>query len=153
MDVDIHLRRDDARHIHQDSNPVNALQTDGGVEEQLLVHVPLGIQDTIAEAGLQFVGYRTGTLVNLYLVLVVDIAQNVVTRYRVATMLELILTDVLFTDVDRLFAVELLGYDEQLLLFAGSSLFLASSQEWHQLAPAYLAVAVFAVQFVQVFLA
>ena len=67
------------------------LQADGGIEEQALVHVPLGIEDAVAVAGLQLRGNRTGTLVYLYLVLVVDVAQHVVTRNGVAACCELVL--------------------------------------------------------------
>ena len=122
MDVDVHLRGDNPRYVHQNTHAVDALNTDRGIEENLTVHVPFCVEDMIAEAALQLVGHRTGTLVNLNLVFVVDVPQDVVARNRMAAVLELILPDGLFADEDRLLAVELLGYDEQFLLFAGTLL-------------------------------
>ena len=58
-DVDIHLRRDDTRHIDKDAHTVYALNADGSTKEELLVHVPLGIKNTIAIAGLKPVGNGT----------------------------------------------------------------------------------------------
>ena len=112
-DVDVHLRRDDLCHLIKHTDAVDASQTDGGNEEEFLVHIPFHVKDAVAEARLQFGGHRTVALVDLYLVLVVDIAQGVVTGDGVATRRELILTDGLLVDVDRFLAVELLGYDKQ----------------------------------------
>ena len=79
------------------------------------MHVPLGIEDTVAKATLQLVGHRTGTLVNLYLMLVVNITQDVVTWNGVTAVLELILTDILLTNVDGLLAILLIRNGEEAL--------------------------------------
>ena len=112
MDIDIHLRGDDTADIHQHAYAVDTLKTDGSIEEQAFVHVPLGIKDAIAEAGLQLSSYGTGALVNLYLVLAVNEAKDVIARDRVTAVLELLLRDIIVVDEDRLFAVELLRNHE-----------------------------------------
>ena len=80
------------------------------------MHIPLDIEDTITKARLQLRCYRTSTLVNFYLILIIDIAQSVITRNRVTTPHELILINILFVDKDRLLAVEFLWYHKQFLL-------------------------------------
>ena len=112
MDIDVHLGRDNLRDLVEQSNPVNTAQTDGGVEEEFLVHVPLDVEDTVAETGLQLGGYRTVSLVDLNLVLVVDVTKGIITWDGVTTPWEFILTDVFFRNVDGLLTVELLWYDE-----------------------------------------
>ena len=74
VDIDVHLRRYNLGDLIQHSHTVDAAQADGGIEEEPLMHIPLDVEDTIAETGLQFGGHRTVALVNLNLVLVVDIA-------------------------------------------------------------------------------
>ena len=59
MDIDVHLVGDDLRDIVQHTLPVDAVDLDGSVEEELLVHVPLGIEDTRPKARLEFTGHRT----------------------------------------------------------------------------------------------
>ena len=103
VDIDTHLRGDDTGDIDEDAHTVDTLYADGSVEEQLLVHVPFGIEYAVAETGLQLVGHRTGTFVDFYLMLVIDIAQNIVAGNRVATVLELVLSDSVLADKDRLF--------------------------------------------------
>ena len=73
VDVHVHLRRDDLRNLIQHTHTVDASQTQGGVEEENLVHVPLDVNDTVSEAGLELGCNRTVAPVNLYLVFVVDI--------------------------------------------------------------------------------
>ena len=51
---------------------VDAANLDGGIEEQLLVHLPLRIEDAVSEARLQARCNRTVALVDLHVVLVVD---------------------------------------------------------------------------------
>ena len=65
VDVDIHLRRDDFRDVHDHTYTVDTLDMDGSVEEEALVHVPFGIQDAVAVTGLELVCHRTVALVNL----------------------------------------------------------------------------------------
>jgi hypothetical protein len=74
------------------------------------MHVPLGIKNAVAKTALQLVGYWAGALVDFYLLLVVDISQNVITGNGVTTVLELILSDSFFTNEDGLLAIEFLGY-------------------------------------------
>lgn len=102
-----------------------------------------------------FVGHGTGSLVNLYLVLVVDIAQDVITRDGVAAVLELILANGILADEDWFLAVELLGHNEELLLGDILDRFLlVTTQEGYQLTPAALASGdILARKLVEVFLA
>ena len=98
------------------------------------MHVPLDVEDTVAETRLQLGGYRTVTLVDLYLVLLIDIAQCIVAWDGVAAIGELILVDVLLRDIDRLFAVECFWYDEEILL--GHVFFLLLANEGYVFTPA-----------------
>ena len=151
--VDIHLRRDDFRDVHDHTYTVDTLDMDGSVEEEALVHVPFGIQDAVAVTRLELVGHRTVALVNLNALLGVDETKDVVTRDGVATATETILTDVGVVDVDGFLAIELLGNDEVVGLLVGL-LRLALAQERHQSAPSRNTVGgVLAMQFVDVFLA
>lgn len=83
-DVDVHLLRDDLRYIVKHALAVYSVHLDGGIEEKLLVHFPLGVEDARAVAGLQFAGHATRPLVDLYVVLVVDEAEDVVAGNGVA---------------------------------------------------------------------
>ena len=89
---------------------------------------------------------------DFYLVLVVDISQDVVSGNGVTAVLELILSDSFLANVDGFFAVELLRHGKQFLLFLlRRSFLLATSEEGHEFAPAFLA-GILAQQFVEVFL-
>ena len=152
VDVDIHLRRDDFRDVHDHTYTVDTLDMDGSVEEEALVHVPFGIQDAVAVTRLELVCHRTVALVNLNALLGVDETKDVVTRDGVATATETILTDVGVVDVDGFLAIELLGNDEVVGLLVGL-LRLALAQERHQSEPSRNTVGgVLAMQFVEVFL-
>ena len=152
MDVDIHLVGDNLRDVEQHAHTVDALDADGRIEEELFVHIPFGIEDTIAEAGFQFGSYRTGTLVNLYLMAPVDKAQHIVAWDGVTTVFEFVLRNIVVSNEDGLLTVELLGYHKELRLFGGTFLlFLVATQEWHQPAPAFLA-SLLALQLVEVLL-
>ena len=88
---------------------------------------------------------------DLYLVLVVDIAQSVIAGDGVTAAGKLILVDVLLADVDWLLAVELFRHDEELLF--GCLLFLLLSDEGHILAPARIVgILVLTVELVNIFL-
>ena len=92
---------------------------------------------------------------DLYLFLAGDITQGVVARDRVTTAGEDIGVDILLCDVDRLFAVELVGDHHEVVALA-LLLFLlrvAAADEGYELAPARLATAVLAVELVDIFLA
>lgn len=110
---------------------------------------------SVEKRGLFLVGHGTGSLVNLYLVLVVDIAQDVITRDGVAAVLELILANGILADEDWFLAVELLGHNEELLLGDILDRFLlVTTQEGYQFAPAALASGdILARKLVEVFLA
>ena len=69
--VNAELVGDDTCHLVDQSPAVNASQSDSGIEEEHLVHVPLGIEYPVAESALQLVGYRTCPLVDFYLLLVI----------------------------------------------------------------------------------
>ena len=78
VDIYIQLLGDHLRHLVQQSDAVDTSDGNGGVEEHLLVHVPLHVDDTVAIAALQLVGHITVALVDLDPVLVVDISQGIV---------------------------------------------------------------------------
>lgn len=59
MDIDIHLVGDHLRNIAQHTLAVDAIDLDGSIEEELLVHVPLGIEDAGTETRFEFTGHRT----------------------------------------------------------------------------------------------
>ena len=116
------------------------------------MHIPLDVKDTVTEAGLEFGSHRAIALVDLYLVLVVDIAQGIIARNGMTTIGELILIDVLFTDIDRFLAIKLLRHNEKLLF--GLLFFLFLSDEGHVLEPAAaLRNLVLAAEFVEVLVA
>ena len=118
------------------------------------MHIPLDIEYAVAIAGLELVCNRTGTLMYLNLIFVVDIAQRIVARDGVTAAHELVLLEVLLADVNRLFAIELVGHHKQLLLVR-LLLFLLAANEWHELTPTRTAVffLVLAVQLVDILLA
>ena len=117
------------------------------------MHVPFDVEDTVAVARFQLCSHRTGTLVNLYLILVVDIAEGIVARDGVTAAHELILLDVVLRNEDRLLAVELLGYDEE-ILFRGTFFLLLLAYEGHVLAPAQIFLFfVLARELIEIFLA
>ena len=105
VDVNPHLAGDNLRNVQEHAYAVDALNPDSGIVEQVLVHIPLGIEDAIAETGLQPGSHRTGTLVNLYLMATIDKAKDIVTRNGVTAVLELILRDILVSDEDGLFTI------------------------------------------------
>ena len=116
VDVNPHLAGDNLRNVQEHAYAVDSLNADSGIEEQLLVHIPLGIEDAIAETGLQPGSYRTGTLVNLYLMTPIDKAKYIIARNGVTAVLELILRDILVGDEDSLLAIEILRHDKDFLL-------------------------------------
>ena len=61
-------------HLVHQSSAVNAAHAQGNIEEVLLLHVPLGIEDAVAVAGLEPVGRGACPLVYLNLVLGGDVA-------------------------------------------------------------------------------
>jgi GTP pyrophosphokinase len=79
------------------------------------VHVPLDVNNAVAETRLQLGGYGTGALVDFYLAIVVDVAKGIVTGDGMTTAGELILQDIVLGDVDGLLLVELLRHDEEIL--------------------------------------
>ena len=101
--------------VEQQSLTVDAANTYRSVEEQLLVHVPFRVENTIAESCLKLRCYRTCPLMYLYATLVVDISQSVIARDRVTAWREDILVDGLFGYEYRLLFVEVFSYDEQVL--------------------------------------
>ena len=86
-----------------------------------------------------------------YLVLAVNESQDVVAGDGVTAVLELILCDVLVADVDRFLTIELLRYDEQLLLFR-FFLLLVSTKEGNKFAPSAI-LRVLTLQLVDILLA
>ena len=53
MDIDVELSEEDVRHVEEHSLAVGAVCLDRRVEEEALVHVPLCVEDAVAEAGLE----------------------------------------------------------------------------------------------------
>ena len=95
VDVDAQLVADNLAHIEEHALAVDTLDFDGSIEEYLLVHIPFGIYDAVAETGLQFGCYAARTLMYFDAVLVVDKAHNVIARNRMAAAREDKLVDVL----------------------------------------------------------
>ena len=52
-DVDVELSTDEIAQIVNHALAIDAAYFNGGIEEQLLVHLPFGIEDSIAETRLQ----------------------------------------------------------------------------------------------------
>ena len=80
VDVDIHLRRDNLRDVVKHTHTVDTADADSGIEVEFAVHVPLDVENAVTVTGLELGCYRTGTLVYLNLILVVDVAQGIVAR-------------------------------------------------------------------------
>ena len=139
LDVDVQLVGYDFGHVGQESLAVNALDFDGGIEEQLLVHVPFGVEDAVAEARLQPAGNGTDALVDFDAVLVVDISQDVVARNGVAAAAEDERVDVVFGDDDGLLLVEILVDDVVFRFhrFVVALFLLVFAKERNVLAPAH----------------
>ena len=113
MDVDVQLVANHFAHVQKHALAVDALDFDGGIEELLLVHVPLGVYDAVAVAGFQLGCHWAGALVNLDAILVVDEAHNIVARDGVTTVGEYKLVDILLGEDKRFLLVEIFAYDEE----------------------------------------
>ena len=48
VNINVHLRRNNLSHFEQQSYSVNSRELDGGIKEKLLVHVPFGIEYSLA---------------------------------------------------------------------------------------------------------
>ena len=152
MDVDVQLVRDHLRHVVKHTLAVDTRNLNGGVKEHHLVHVPLGVEDAIAETGLKLGSHSTVATVNFYAVLIVDISEDVVTRYRMTALREHKRGDVLLIYNHRLLLVEALSYYEEAAL---RIVFLVvMREERHELSPAASRVlSLLAAQFVEVVIA
>ena len=90
---------------------------------------------------------------DLNLLLVVDKSKNIIAWDGVATLHKLVLLNVVFIDIDRLFAVELVGHHKEIhFLFLVLLLGFAGTEERHILAPAASARFLFAIDGIYVFL-
>ena len=116
VNVDVQLVRDYLRHIMKHTLAVDARNLNGGVKEHHLVHVPLGVEDAIAETGLQLGSHSAVATMYFYAVLVVDISEDVVTRNRMTALREDKRGDVLLIYNHRLLLVEALSYYEEAAL-------------------------------------
>lgn len=139
MDVHAQLVADDLGHIVEHSLAVNAAYLYRGIKEELLVHVPFGIEDAVAETCLELGGYGACALVHLYAATIVYVAQNVVSRNGVTAVRIDILRIRVFRYEDGLLLVEVFAHDEEFLAFGlrgglyGLFLFLAFAQKGHEL--------------------
>ena len=84
VDIDVHLCGDNLGDFEQQSDAVDARDLNGGIEEELLVHVPLGIEDPFAISRFQLGRYRTVALVDFDAVASVDESQGIITGDGVA---------------------------------------------------------------------
>ena len=116
------------------------------------MHVPLDIYYAVTITGFQFGCNRTCAFVNLYLILVINIPESVITWNRMTTARELIRINVLLRDVYRFLLVELLRNDEEILL--RYVFFLLFAYERHELTPSGVALLflVLTIQFIDVLL-
>ena len=78
MDIHVHLSREHLGHLVQQSDAVDTFQLQRSIEEETFVHIPLGIEDAVAIARLELVGYRTGTFVYLYLLFIIDKSKDII---------------------------------------------------------------------------
>ena len=118
MDVDIHLVRNYIGDVVQHSFAVDATYFDCRVEEHLLVHVPLRVENLVAETCLELVGHLAVALMYFYPVLVVDVSEDVVAGYRVAASGIYEVVDGVLGYDDRLFLVEsFLDNEQRFLLY------------------------------------
>ena len=93
---------------------VDASDLDGGVEKTDVAHIPLSIQQSIAETRLQFAGHRAVALVYFYMILVVNVTQYVVAGDGMAASGEEVGVDVAVVDDDSLLPIECIIYGEWL---------------------------------------
>ena len=113
---------------------VDASDLDGGVEKADVAHIPLSIQQSIAVTRLQFAGHRAVALVYFYVVLVVDVAQDVIAGDGMTASGEEVGIDVAVVDDDSLLPIERIVDGEWLgllILFV----FLVMSDEGYILEP------------------
>ena len=89
---------------------------------------------------------------DLYLVLIVNIAKGIIARDRVTATWKFILADILFCDKDGLFTVELIRNHEEFFLRFIFLLLTADEGNVFQPSALFIAFFVFACQFVDVFL-
>ena len=157
VDIDTQLVANHLTYIQQHALTVDTLDFDGSIEEYLLVHVPFGIYDAVAETGLQFGCYAARALMDLDAVLVADKAHNVIAMNRMAAAREDKLVDVLLGQDEWLLLVEVFAHHEKILRLHDAfflSLLLALAQEWDIIAPAAgLLFFRLALQLIEIFIA
>ncbi len=149
--VDVELVRYNLRHVVQHTLAVDSSYLYSGIEEHHLVHIPLGIQYALAVCRLQFGSHLAVAAVYLDAVLVVDKAQYVVARNRVAACREYILADILLVDIYRFLLVEAFANGEKVVLLV--LLLLLFAEERDKLAPSAAIVRLLLVQLFKVFVA
>ena len=152
-DVEVQLVGNQVGEVVQDSLAVDASNVDGGVEEDFVAHLPFCVEDSIAETRLQARCHRTVAHVDFNVLVVVDVAEDVVARNRMATVAENVHLDGFLGQHTGLFLVEI-GSDFQQSASGldGVRLLLVALDEGHELLPAFFA-RVFALQMSQIVVA
>lgn len=117
VDVDAELVADDFGHIMEKALTVDTPDGNGGIEEEFFVHLPFGIKDAIAKAGLELGGNGAGALMDFYAAPVVDIAEDIVAGNGVAAVGIDVLRIGIFGDDDGLLLVKVFTDDEKALVF------------------------------------
>lgn len=113
MDADVKLAGDDLGNIENHSLSVDTLYLYRGIKEEFSVHVPFGIEYTVAKSGLQFRGHGTCAHVNLHMVLVIDKSQCVIAGDGMAALGEDEAADISLCDDDGALFVERLIHDKK----------------------------------------
>ena len=98
---------------------VDALQADGGREEELLVGVPLSCENVVAVAGLKACGHGTLTLVDGDATETIEVAEHAVSRYGVALGANEVAADGLLVEDEGLATVHFHGLGSGLLFGSG----------------------------------
>ena len=118
VDVDVELVRNYFRNVVQHALAVDTSYLYGSVEEHNLMHIPLGIENSLAVGCLQFVCHGAVASVDFDAVLVVDISQYVVARNSMAAGGEYKLRDILLVDDDRFLLVEAFANNKEVVFLA-----------------------------------
>ena len=110
LDVDIQLLGQHTRNLVKHAHMVDAIDMDGGREEQFLVSVPVGSKDMIAVAGFQLGSYLTLPLMDGDIGLPVKVAQHIISRNRMTTTAEGVAPDGFLVEYQWLLLIDDQGH-------------------------------------------
>ena len=107
MDIYVELLGKNTRDFIQNAYTVEAYNTQCGREGKVSVRVPFGSQDLIAVACLQSLRHITLPFVDDYVLLVIEVAKDIVTRDGMAAIADDVPAYSLFVENERLLFVYL----------------------------------------------